>query len=100
MSTDDRPRDSWGLPDADHADLRDLMERHAAHMPDVMRAVMADGIVPMPDDPGFIGWIGREFPPSHIRTRVFPAGGLWWSLLIHLRALDADELLAGRETLN
>jgi hypothetical protein len=82
------PRDSWGFTDADHAELSMLMRRHDAHMPDVMLALMTDGIAPMPEDPGVSGWIAREVPDAS--RRVFPAGEFQRALLDRLREIDRE----------
>jgi hypothetical protein len=85
MSTD-AERDDWGFSDADHAELRVLMKRHQESLPSVLTALMEDGVAPMPEDPGMMGLMAHLDPEGN--TRVFPKGGLWWSLLGRLRELD------------
>ena len=87
--SDELPRDSWGFSDADHAELRALMTRHRARVPELLQTITEqDGIKPEPDDPGMIGLMALIDAEVGGNTRVFPQGGLWWALLESLRALD------------
>jgi hypothetical protein len=62
-------RDDWGFSEADHAELQALMQRHAARVPDILRAQHTRrGVRAKPDD-----------------------AGLMWALLQALRDLEADD---------
>jgi hypothetical protein len=84
----DAERDDWGFTDADHAELQALMRKHEAQIPEVLLALMHDGITPMPEDDGLMGVMARACPNDEGHTtRVFSKGGLWWALLEHLRGM-------------
>lgn len=94
--TDKTTRDDWGFTDADHAELRALMQEYRAQLNDVMLALMQDGVKPEPHDPGIIGSVAQlDATIPGATTRVFPNGGLWWALLESLRALDHDDTMKG-----
>lgn len=85
------PTDSWGFTDADHADFQRLMDKYGDDgdvIPEIMAAIQqnGEGVQPMPDDPGLMGELGRITADCEGATsRVFPKGGLWRSILEHLR---------------
>jgi hypothetical protein len=84
-------RDDWGFTEADHAELEALSKKYDARLQEIFTELIEQGgITAMPDDPGFMGWMART-QPAGAKMRVFPKGGLWWTLLDRLRELDNDD---------